>query len=482
MTDDVKAYYSKLVNELGEGIEKGLLTKDNIPEQYKWKHMMALFYLSEIIDGGKELFLMVYSMIIASSEKRIRKKAKEGKRIKISFQSHSAAQWPAEGVYRTFATDDRFDTGVIVSPLFGRDEASQKDSYFQCIKWFKDNNYKVYEGMPESNDYPGFAELGGIPDILFATSSWFASFPGNQRFIELPLNTLVAYIPYGLYMIDNADGTYANDIVYNKEIINLMWRVYCDCSLNLEGYRKYQLLEGRNVRLSGFCKMDYFYQDKEWSDEEIKKTWKIPLGVDLKDVKKVIIAPHYSVSNEGPILLSTFHKNLWFFLYLAEKYRNKISFVLKPHPNLRLKAVNIGLFKSYEEYDGYIRMWENLPNANVVQDAGYLELFDTSDAMIMDSGSFLGEYLYTEKPLLYLTRPEQTFLPTGKKVVNAYYTTSGENYSEIETFLKEVVLKGNDYMKDKRTAVFKEEYDYKNINGIGASEYICNEVYRLINA
>ena len=35
----------------------------------------------------------------------------------------------------------------------------------------------------------------------------------------------------------------------------------------------------------------------------------------------------------------------------------------------------------------------------------------------------------------------------------------------------------NDYMKEGRSAVFKEEYDYKSINGTLASEYICNDVF-----
>ena len=482
MNDDAIAYYSKLVDELGEGIEKGFFSKDYIPEKYKWKHLMALFYLSDILDGGKEMFSTIYSLIIKSSEKRIRKKARNGEKIKVSFQSYSAAQWPAESIYRTFEKDERFEVGVIVSPLCERDEISRKDAYSQCTSYFRENNYRVYEGMKENGTYPGFDELGGIPDILFLTSSWFSALPQSQWFIELPLNTLTGYIPYGLYMMDNADGSYASNIVYNKEMINLMWRVYCDCSLNLDGYRKHQLLEGKNVRLSGYCKMDYFYEDRKWSDEDVAKIWKIPEGKNPKSVKKVIIAPHYSVCDKGPVLLSTFQKNLWFFLYLAEKYRDEVSFVLKPHPNLRLKAVNVGLFKSYEEYDEYIKRWENLPNAKVIQDAGYLELFDTSDAMIMDSGSFLGEYLYTGKPLLYLTRPEQAFLPTGKKVVETYYKTPGENYFEIEKFLDDVVIKGNDYMKEDRSAVFKEEYDYKSINGTLASEYICNDVYELMNA
>ena len=44
-------------------------------------------------------------------------------------------------------------------------------------------------------------------------------------------------------------------------------------------------------------------------------------------------------------------------------------------------------------------MWNALPNAKVVEEESYLDIFATSDGMIMDSASFIGEYLYVNKPL-----------------------------------------------------------------------------------
>ncbi|WP_026517147.1 CDP-glycerol glycerophosphotransferase family protein [Butyrivibrio sp. MC2021] len=482
MDDDKITYYSKLVSELVKGAETGGFSGDYIPDSFKWEHLVALFYLSKVSEEGKKMYTAIYNMVIASSEKRIRKKAEQDKKIKMMFQSYSAAQWPAVDVYNEFAENERIETGLLVSPVLGRGDGHWEDTYSQTLKWFKENDYRIYEGVNNDGSFPGFEDFGGVPDIVFITSSWYTELPYYQQFISLPLNSLVVYIPYGLYLANSMDGEYADNKVYNKDTINLMWRVYCDCSKNLEGYKKYQYLSGKNVRFSGFAKMDYFYEKRNWNDDQIRKIWKIPDNIAVKSVKKVIVAPHYSVIDKGVILFSTFRRNLWFFLYLAQKYKDEVSFVFKPHPLLRTASVKAGLFNSYEEYDEYIEKWEGMSNARVIQDASYLDLFDTSDAMIMDSGSFLGEYLYTGKPLLYLTRPEQAFLPIGEKVVDVYYKTPGENYLEIEEFLQNVVISGNDYMKEKREKVFKEEYDYKSINGIGASEYICNDVYELINA
>ena len=226
--------------------------------------------------------------------------------------------------------------------------------------------------------------------------------------------------------------------------------------------------------------MDYFYQKHEFDEATLQKLWSFPKGADLNKMKRVIIAPHYSVFPNSDICYSTFHKNMWFWMYLAKKYENRISFVFKPHPNLRRSSVSMQLFKSYEEYDRYIQEWNELPNALAVQEGNYLEHFASSDAMIMDSGSFIGEYLYTGKPLLYLTRPEQTFMEIGHKALASYYKAPGEDYMAIERFVEDVVLEGNDSMADARKKVFEEEYDYYKNNGQLASDFIVNEVLSLI--
>ena len=104
------------------------------------------------------------------------------------------------------------------------------------------------------------------------------------------------------------------------------------------------------------------------------------------------------------------------------------------------------------------------------------KLFDTSDAMIDDSISFVGEYLYTGKPMLFLERPEQRFNELGKKIIDAHYKVKGTDYYEIDTFLEDVVLAGNDTRKDIRQRVYEEELDYAGINGIKASDYIYNDI------
>lgn len=92
---------------------------------------------------------------------------------------------------------------------------------------------------------------------------------------------------------------------------------------------------------------------------------------------------------------------MYFFIYLAKKYEGKVSFIFKPHPNLRNSLIINGYMKSVDDYEKYLDEFRKLPNASVQEEGDYLALFDTSDAIINDSISFIGEYMYVNKPMLF---------------------------------------------------------------------------------
>lgn len=193
--------------------------------------------------------------------------------------------------------------------------------------------------------------------------------------------------------------------------------------------------------------------------------------------KKIIIAPHYTVLNGNNLIqYSTFDKNLYFFLYLAEKYKDEVSFIYKPHPNIRKKVVETGMFKDYAAYDDYLRRWESLPNARVTEESTYMDIFRTSDGIIMDSASFIAEYLFVNKPGLYLTRPEQEFNPLGNRLMNIYYKIDGSDYTGIEGFVKDVIIEGKDTNRKSREAAFERELDYFKKSGCKAGEYMYKEL------
>lgn len=469
----------ELANELMDGFDNGDFEDyKNIPLKYKWKHLSALEYLSPSIEGGDEFYRKIYNIAIKFGMYTVKEKIKRGEKVNVAFQSYSAAQWPAGGVYERIAKDDRFDVKVFAAPLVDRDRDSRIDSYTQTYNWFKTNGYKVFGGLDIENDRTkSWDEAGGYPDVLYVVSSWNDILSENQNYLEMPLNTLIGFIDYGMNAVENKDGSYEKEYIYNKNSAGLMWKIYCDLEKTYEKYQKYNILHGKNALYTGYPKMDYFYQDRIWKKDEVEKLWKIPDGMSEKAIKKIIIAPHFSVHDNAILKFATFKQNKWFWIYLMKKYGN-ISFVFKPHPNLRAISVEEGVFKTYEDYDNYLKQIDDLPNAKVVTESSYLEYFATSDGMILDSCSFLVEYMYTKKPLLFLRRDTQYFTDVGEEILKENYTASGEDYFGIEKFITEVILGEKDTKKEKRDQIFKNELDYKGKLGNLASENIYQDLIK----
>ena len=102
----------------------------------------------------------------------------------------------------------------------------------------------------------------------------------------------------------------------------------------------------------------------------------------------------------------------------------------------------------------------------------YHNLFMRSDAMILDSVSFLAEYLYVHKPLLMLTRDGQYFNDFGKELMKVHYQAAGTDREAIEAFVADIVLDENDEKKEMREDFFKQNLDYLQMFGKNAAANI----------
>lgn len=401
----------RLATELAEAVDNNWLVDGEKAAGYTYAHLVAMFFATGSMEDGNKLYNYCYDAAIRCGKSNIDKRLRDGQKIKVAFLPISAAEWPAERIYKMLRDDDRFLPVVVPVPIIGRTKEERGKTYSQTYKYFEENGYNVEHVYdPDTEEITGWEDIGGVPDVV------------------------------------------------------------------IHVFIRYEALGGKNVRNSGYIKMDYFYDEHSYTEKDIRNMWGIPENRDANGYKKVIIAPHFSVGDTNVLSFSTFDKNMYFYIYLAKKYKDSISFVFKPHPNLRNGLVKHGYMKSIDEYEAYLDEFRRLPNARVQEEGSYLELFDTSDAMIDDSISFVGEYLYTGKPMLFLERPEQRFNELGKKIIDAHYKVKGTDYYGIDTFLEDVVLAGNDTRKAIRQRVYEEELDYAGINGIKASDYIYNDI------
>jgi len=159
----------------------------------------------------------------------------------------------------------------------------------------------------------------------------------------------------------------------------------------------------------------------------------------------LIWAPHWTVPGvRRTILFSTFieyHQKMLEYVRACPD----IEVVLKPHPLLKRQCIRRGLF-SPSEIDDYFAAWNNLPNGSVVEGGDYLDLFKSSDAMILDSLSFISEYMYTGKPALFLCKVKDIlatgFNEYGLEAVQSLY--EAHSWEDVERFIDDVVIQGND--------------------------------------
>jgi CDP-glycerol glycerophosphotransferase (TagB/SpsB family) len=230
-------------------------------------------------------------------------------------------------------------------------------------------------------------------------------------------------------------------MMHNQLFHNYLWRLFAETPIHKEFSVKYALNKGKNVKVTGFPGTDVFL-DKKY---EPQNCWKHK----NPDIKKLIWAPHHTIDNDTSFLsYSSFLVYSDFMLKLPSVFNGKIQIAFKPHP-LLFNRLSEESFWGKERTISYYNSWENLEFGQLV-DGDYVDLFLTSDAMMHDSGSFLIEYLYTGKPVLYLDRDDkitERMNDFGIQAFNQHY--HAKNESDIENFILSV-LHNKDIKKSDR--------------------------------
>lgn len=397
---------------------------------------------------GKESFISFSDTVHSAALKKI--KAKQT--VKICFVVYSAAMWSCKKLYELFENDSRFEPFVAVCSMKTETKAEEINAYKQSLAFFTDNGYRTVaaaEGISNLSDC-------GDPDILIYLTPYSSLLtPACFNIADIPLDKLAVYIPYSIIVS-------GNEKLFANPTINLSWKFFCESGIFLDLMHEKSEFGGLNTVYTGFPGMDTFVKSN--TDKQLFKA--------DPSMKKIIYAPHFSVGNEG-IGFSTFDKNHRFMLELAKSTADTVSWVIKPHPRLKTECVKFGVFESEQAFDDYIAQWDALPNAKSMFGGGYNDLFAQSDAIILDSASFLVEYQFTGNPLLFLTNDRQKFNAFGQAVLETAYKADGTDFTAIEHFVKETLINEKDSMASDRSSFYDTQLNCIEHNGgLTASEKI----------
>ena len=379
---------------------------------------------------------------------------KNPKPINVVFMAIHSSVWKYDELYKLMSSDSRFNPVVLICPQINVDEQVMWFQMQDALKYFLGKGYHAKSTYEEvRKEFIDLSELN--PDILMYTNP-YKGLIMDKYYIDNVKNVLTCYISY--YYPKGISG-------YHKILEPFESKLWLNFIVNEEDYKNVTYKD--NCRIVGYPMYEAFkFGKNEGVDWKIKK---------IRN-KRIIWSPYHNINNADTVVqISTFTKYASFMLKIAEKYLQEIEIVFKPHPLLYAKLLNHPEWGK-EKTDEYYNKWKNGVNTNLVE-GEYVDLFTTSDAMIHDCGSFAVEYLYVDKPVMYLAYDEDYLNhiePLGVEALDCHEI--GFEEKDIEMFVKNIIDGNVDPKKEKRKA-FIEKYLLPP-NGLTASENMLNEIVK----
>jgi len=350
--------------------------------------------------------------------------------IKVIFIVNENQKWNSDSLYRALEKNINFDPIIVITKL----PNNTVDVFNKNINFFKDRCYNFKIAFNVDSNTPIPLKLFS-PDIVFFQQPYGPL--ENQTINSISSIALTCYIPYGLMVANNDENHYR--LMFQQ----LLWKYFAPNHIIKKLYLDNNFLSRPSkVVVSGHPKMDIY-------DTNISKN-NIFWPAKIKPNTKIIYAPHHSVDDNSPLKYATFLWNGIELLEYAKKHQH-IEWVFKPHPRLKIALV-LNKIMTEEEVNTYYQEWNILENSSVYDSGDYFDLFRTSDALITDCGSFLAEYLPTEKPIFLLVNSESKgYNLFGNTLVDTFY--KAYDFSGLINSINEVLLNENDFLKNDRLKI-----------------------------
>jgi len=394
--------------------------------------------------------------------KRNLKRIKKKEQVKVAFFVLNIDIWKYEELYLLLEKDDRFEPVIIICPPTNLDDEAIYLEMNKAHEHFILKKYNVISSFDEKTNSYIDVKRKVSPDVVFFSNPYGYTL---KRFcIKNFLDGLTCYSQYSFIMEES-------EHFYNRTFHNLLWKAFYETDIHKELAERFAMNGGANVEITGYPGTDNFVFGKRVENN----AWKNKKN----HLKRIIWAPHWSVieRGHGRLSASNFLQLSDFMFEIADKYKDKIQIAFKPHPYLKSTLYNQDGWGK-EKTISYYCKWRDLENAQL-EVGSYIDLFNSSDAMILDSISFIAEYLYCGKPSLYYkSDPEfdRKFNTFGKKALEHHY--HGNQKEHIISFIEDVVLEGRDTMKEKRDRFYFNTLTPPN--GNSASHNIYEKLYKEI--
>ncbi len=431
-------FFEKMFNFLKKQRDKrGLKKKGTIisqPQLPSVESLSTVAQLDFVMPKGGEL-RSIYSKKEMLRES-LKAKINNHEKIKVCLFVCRISCWFMDDLYRMLEESDIFIPYIVVKPFLTMGKSAMIDYMNTTYDVLSEKGYRVLKTYDEGNDsYLDVRETLN-PDIVFYTKYWPPQFR-PEYYIKQFMDKLTFYIPY-------AFDIGRHNIVYSFDLLNYVDRFLYNTPIHKEMAEKYMPNHGENVYIIGSPKLDVFFS-KDYIPTDV---WK----KQGKKKKRIIWAPHHEDQvKEDMYQFDAFFYISDFMLEIADKYKDSVQFAFKPHPMLKPK---VEFRWGQESAEDYYRKWQEKENCQL-EEGSFQDLFLTSDAMILDSVSFIAEYMAVNKPALFTVTPTSKvkFNEFGEKAFEELYHTDPDSLREdIERFIQNIVIDGNDLKMESRTA------------------------------
>lgn len=292
--------------------------------------------------------------------------------------------WKLDAVYKLFKLDSRFNPVIVICPSkngFDKDYITRElDIGYEFFHKKGFNVIKSFNGeswVDINKDFTNKVMFFTNPHNITKQNYQWNNFKSTLKF----------YVPYH-HQIDGGQWDSQWKSPFHLSMTSLF---YID-EFHKNVARNITLNKGHNVVVTGYPAVEPFYC-KSYNCTDVWKKQK-------HRKKRIIFSPHHTIDFSNDTGVCEFLNIANEMMEIAMKYENEIQIAFKPHPILKVKLLNHPEWGKKRTLN-YYKFWEESINTQL-EEGGYEDLFLTSDAMIHDSGSFLAEYLYVNKPVMYL--------------------------------------------------------------------------------
>jgi len=329
-----------------------------------------------------------------------------GKKIKVVFLVHHIEAWDSlADIYETMRKAEDFEPFAVSIP---RRFPGEEHYGFEDIIHEKLTEWGIaHLRFNMANSFEGLDILKALaPDIIFRQSQWDWDIPPGFATEELRFARL-CYVPYGVTCIVNTQKLPGDrDPAADSDFHRAAWKIFYATPYQEELNQR----SAQNLEIVGHPKVKRLIRlGREQEHWPIRQA-----GAGRRF--RLIWSPHHSVGKEW--LRFGLFPAVYQDMLAWAKSDETVEIVLSFHPASITKITEAGGALTKADMETFLREWDSLPNTARHGAGNYAGLMQASDCLITDGLSFLVEYQFFTKKVIFLERADHLpFSPAGERII-----------------------------------------------------------------